>query len=232
MKKLLPLMFVLVALNAHAGLFDFLGDHWKEEALLHDGSSIIVSRSQNYGGGHEIGQSSPMNKESFSFTIPGTNQKVGWEGSFSRTDASSENLGLLAIDVVNKTPYLVATTELGDLGNTKWGCRADWRYVVLKFDGKVWNQIPMSDLPQEIKGANLILNTERENLGSHSGVFHVKEVQTLNTHIPGGRAPDYLMVFERKTVDQPPCVKLINYKGNWIRPNDDMARKMIDSVSR
>ena len=92
----------------------------------------------------------------------------------------------------------------------------------------------MSDLPPEIKGANLLINTERENLGSHSGVFTVKEVQALNTHITGGGVSDYMMTFERKPPDQPqpPCVKLIKYKGEWIRPNDDLARKMIDSVSK
>jgi hypothetical protein len=45
-----------VSLNAEAGLFGFGGTSWKEEVLLHDGSKVIVDRSAERGGRHEIGQ--------------------------------------------------------------------------------------------------------------------------------------------------------------------------------
>ena len=34
---------------------------WKEEVLLHDGTKLIVERSQTYGGNHELGQTSCNN---------------------------------------------------------------------------------------------------------------------------------------------------------------------------
>jgi hypothetical protein len=39
-----------IGLKADAGMFGFGGDSWKEELLLHDGSKVIITRSQTYGG--------------------------------------------------------------------------------------------------------------------------------------------------------------------------------------
>ena len=57
-----------VSMNADAGLFGFGDPSWKEEVRLHDGSKIVVERSQSYGGRHEIGQSSPIKEQSITFT--------------------------------------------------------------------------------------------------------------------------------------------------------------------
>jgi hypothetical protein len=54
-----------VSLNANAGLFRFGGTSWKEETLQNDSSTILVSRSQSYGGRHETGQLPPHQR-----TIP------------------------------------------------------------------------------------------------------------------------------------------------------------------
>ena len=49
--KTISLMLALgVSMSAGAGFLGFGGDSWKEEVLLHDGSKIIVKRSQSYGG--------------------------------------------------------------------------------------------------------------------------------------------------------------------------------------
>ena len=61
-----------VSMNADAGLFGFGDPSWKEEVLLHDGSKIVVERSQSYGGRHEIGQSSPVKEQTITFTVPNT----------------------------------------------------------------------------------------------------------------------------------------------------------------
>jgi len=234
-KKITTLVLLLmleISTSAHAGLFGFGDDKWKEEALLHDGSTMIVSRSQSYGGGHEIGQSPPMNKASISFTLPGTHRTISWNETLYPNDPNSENLILLAVDIVDGTPFLI-TSPVGRMTTNKWGCLYDQRYVVLKYDGKAWNQIPMSELPLEITKSNVIISTQGQMLGSHSGVVTAKEIRALNSG-GGSGSPEFLTTFERKPPDQPqpPCVKLINYKGEWIRPNDDLARKMIDSVKK
>lgn len=46
---------VSMSLNADAGFLGFGGYSWKEEVLLHDGSKIVVERSVERGGRHEIG---------------------------------------------------------------------------------------------------------------------------------------------------------------------------------
>src|SRR5438270_166011 len=44
---------------------------WKEEVALHDGKSIVVTRSMTLGGRrHEIGQGAPESKYTLSFTGP------------------------------------------------------------------------------------------------------------------------------------------------------------------
>ena len=170
-----------------------------------------------------------MNKTSITFTPPNSNRVISWKETLTPSDPDSENLVLLGIDIVNGVPYLVLS-PVGVLSNNKWGCRDDPRYVALKFDGETWKQIQMKELPAEIKNANLVITAQGKGLNSHSGVLTVKEVTALNFNCCD---PDTLK-FERKPPDQPqpPCVKLINYKGRWIRPDDDRARKMIDSVTK
>jgi hypothetical protein len=48
--KLGLILMMGVSMSACAGLFGMGGTSWKEEVLLHDGSKIIVERSQSYGG--------------------------------------------------------------------------------------------------------------------------------------------------------------------------------------
>ena len=59
-----------VSMNASG----FGGDSWKEEVLLHDGSTIIVKRSQSYGGRHEIGQPPPIKEHTITFMLPNARQ--------------------------------------------------------------------------------------------------------------------------------------------------------------
>lgn len=66
-----------------AGLFGFGGVGWKEEALLHDGSKIVVEHRQSYGGRHEIGQTPPIKEQEITFTVPGTSQRITWKTEYS-----------------------------------------------------------------------------------------------------------------------------------------------------
>ena len=75
--KITGLMLMMgVSMSACAGFLGFGGTSWKEEVLLHDGSKIIVERSVERGGRHEIGQKPPYKEQSLSFTMPGTNQTI------------------------------------------------------------------------------------------------------------------------------------------------------------
>jgi len=47
--------------------------------LLHDGGKIVVTRSVDRGGRHEIGQKPPYKEQSLRLTMPSTSQTVKWE---------------------------------------------------------------------------------------------------------------------------------------------------------
>ena len=82
------------------------GASWKEEVLLHDGSKIVVKRSVERGGRHEIGQKPPYKEQSLSFIMPGTNQRVTWEDHYSE-DIGTANFLPMLLEIVKGTPYLV-----------------------------------------------------------------------------------------------------------------------------
>jgi hypothetical protein len=152
-----------MCVNAAAGLLG--GDTWKEEALLHDGSKIVVERTVKLGGRHEIGQRPPYQEQSLSFTMPGTTRTVRWEDHFSK-DLGQANFLPMVLDIAGGTPYLVVY-PMGCLSYNKWG-RPNPPYVVFQYQGKDWKRIPLHELPADITATNLIFSMpdiEVERLG-------------------------------------------------------------------
>jgi hypothetical protein len=136
--------------------FGFLGiggHTWKEEALLHDGSKIIVERFVERGGRHEIGQKGAYIKQSLTFILPATGDRVEWIDSFSEDIGSASFLPML-LDVMAGVPYLVAK-PMGCLSYNKWG-RPNPPYVIFKYREKGWGRVPLAELPAEINTPNLI----------------------------------------------------------------------------
>jgi len=125
-----------------------LGDSWREEVLLHDGSKIIVKRSQSYGGRHEIGQSPPIKEQDITFTAPGSGKSITWKSEYSE-DIGRANFQLLALHILNGTPYVVAAPNLC-LAYNKWG-RPNPPYVFFKYDGETWQRIPLTEFPAQFK---------------------------------------------------------------------------------
>jgi hypothetical protein len=126
---------------------------WKEEVLLHDGRKVIVERTVDRGGRHEIGQEPPIKEQSLSFTLPGTSEKVNWEDKFS-DDIGSANFLPKLLDIHKATVYSLAH-PMGCLSYNKWG-RPNPPYVIFKYQNKAWKRISLQDLPVEIKMPNLI----------------------------------------------------------------------------
>lgn len=157
LKQITKLGFLLmmgVSMSADAGLFGFGGDSWKEEVLLHDGSKIIVKRSQSYGGRGEIGQGAPIKEHTISFALPNSNKAIEWTSEYS-DDVGRTNFNLLALHILNGTPYIVAEPNLC-LSYNKWG-RPNPPYVLFKYDGKAWQRIQMSELPVKFKTLNVTI---------------------------------------------------------------------------
>lgn len=145
-----------VGINAEAGLLGLGGDSWKEEVLLHDGSKIIVERSQSYGGRHEIGQPPPIKEHTITFTLPETNKTITWVSEYDE-NLGRTNFNLLALHILNGTPYLVVEPNLMQSYN-KWG-RPNPPYLFFKYDGDTWQRIPLEEFPATFQKINLVINT-------------------------------------------------------------------------
>jgi hypothetical protein len=187
-----------VSMSADAGLFGFGGTSWKEEVLLHDGSKIIVERSQTRGGQHEIGQEVPVNSHKISFSLPGAHEAIMWETTIGM-DNSDSSLKPLALDIVKGVPYLV-TIPLICHNYNKWG-RPNPPYVFFKYDGKAWQRIPLEEFPVEIKAANLVnrIQAQEHQLASHSGVVTADEVKKFNGTFR--REVMYQQIFVREKIN-------------------------------
>ena len=166
-------------MSANAGLFGFGGDRWKEEVLLHDGQKLIVERSQSYGGRHEIGQKPPIKEHTISFTLLNTNKTITWTSEYGE-DIGRTNFNLLAVQVLNGTPYIVASPNLS-LSYKKWG-QPNPPYVIFKYDGKAWQRIPLKELPLEFENINLVISTlsDAKKLSS-LGFVSAEMVKQLNS---------------------------------------------------
>lgn len=185
-----------VSVSADAGLFGLGGTSWKEEVLLHDGSKLIMERSQTRGGRHEIGQEVPINSHKISFTLPGASEAITWETTIGlKTDS---NLKPLALDVVKRVPYLVTIT-LGCHSYNKWG-RPNPPYVLFKYDGKAWLRIPLEEFPAEIKEANVVngIQAHEHQLAAHSGVVTADEIKKINGKL--GPSAIFQQVFVREKI--------------------------------
>ena len=147
---------VVTSINA-CGYFGLFGEaSWKEEVLLHDGSKIIVARWQKRGGGHEIGQKADVKEHTITFTLPGTKKVIKWKDEYSK-EIKRSNFTLVALHVLNSTPYIITTPRLC-LSYNKWG-RPNPPYVIFKYENNVWKRIDIAELPVEFKNINLVINT-------------------------------------------------------------------------
>lgn len=151
----LGIMLATASLSAF-GFLGFGGTSWKEEVLLHDGSKVIVQRSQSYGGRHEIGQGGSIKDQEIVFALPNTNKTLTFKDEYDE-NIGGKNFLLLALHVANGTPYIVAQ-PWACLSESKWG-RPSPPYVFFKHDGKAWQRIPVAEFPSEFKTINLTLST-------------------------------------------------------------------------
>ncbi len=231
-KGTLGLLVSILIMGTSMNAFGFLGfgnsASWKEEVLLHDGSKIIVKRSVERGGRHEIGQKAPYKEQTLVFAMPGTNQEVTWEDKFSE-DLGMANFLPMLLDVRDGVAYLVVS-PMGCLSYNKWG-RPNPPYVVFKYDGKAWQRIPLEELPTEIKTPNLIFSAPDIAVEKSGTRFLTAEM--IKAIISGYKQPEY------KTILREPvkpgtagssvnCEEMVFYKGAWVGPGDSIGKRMMD----
>ncbi|MCX7155392.1 MAG: hypothetical protein NTW45_02980 [Rhodocyclales bacterium] len=196
----LGVMLATVSLSA----FGFLGfgtDSWQEEVLLHDGSKLIVSRSQNYGGRHEIGQPSPIKEHTVAFILPSSGKSFVWKSEYG-DDIGRANFGLLAIHVLDGTPYVVAEPNLC-LSYSKWG-RPNPPYVFFKHDGKGWRRISLQEFPAEFKSLNVsvYLGSREVEMMVRQGTVSSQQIAKANSEM---RQPEYKAILREALPESALC---------------------------
>lgn len=205
---------------------------WKEEVLLHDGSKLIVSRTQTLdpSGPREPFQSAPRSEAATIFVIPGTNQTVAWKSDYGR--AQQDNLELLLLGFVGTTPY-IATQPNRCHAYNKWG-RPNPPYVFFKYDGKTWQRIPLEEFPPEFQKSNVMVDGYLpEQLTAEERATPFLTVESVNKANRDLRRTPHLLTITREPIKSgvgsgASCEELIYYKGSWIMPHDPIARDMLD----
>ncbi|MFO0701087.1 MAG: hypothetical protein U0236_17835 [Nitrospira sp.] len=158
-RALMICLVLTVGINTSscAGFSGLIGHSWQEEVLLHDGRKLVITRSQTYGGRHEIGQPSPIKEHTVTFTLPNTDKAIRWTSEYGK-DLGRTNFYLLAVHLLNRTPYIIAKPHSCQSYN-KWG-RPNPPYVVFKYDGTAWQRIRLEDLPAEFTTLNVAISLD------------------------------------------------------------------------
>lgn len=174
-----------VSMNAEAGLFGFGGTSWKEEVLLHDGSKVIVDRSVERGGRHEIGQEPPIKEQNLAFTHPNTNERVTWEDKFTE-DVGGANFLPMQLEIRQGTAYLVVH-PMGCLSYNKWG-RPNPPYVIFKYQNRQWNRITLQEFPVDFKIPNLIFSSPDREATKKGNIVSAEAIRSM---YEGYKQPEY-----------------------------------------
>lgn len=224
LKRIAKLGLILltgVSMGANAGLFGIGGTSWKEEVLLHDGQKIIVQRSQSYGGRHEIGQTPPIKEQEITFTLLGTSKAITFKSEYGE-DIGRANFKLLALHVLNGTPYIIVSPNLC-LSYNKWG-RPNPPYVIFKHDEREWKRITLQELPSEFKEINLVVNTKgEEKIITAQPIVTAELVKKLNGEL---EQPEYRTILRGALPSSQLCPpELTGLKAPYpIAPKDTGAR--------
>lgn len=199
--KLGLLLMLGVSMSAEAGLLGLVGDSWQEEVLLHDGSKIVVKRSQSYS--FQALEGWPRVKaHSITFTPPGLNKAITWTSEYGE-DINTTNFNLLALHILKGTPYIVASPNLC-LSYNKWG-RPNPPYVFFKYDGKAWQRIPLPEFPSAVNEINLLITTAGSNdpeRAIKTGFVSVDSVKNLNGSLT---QPEYKTILREPLADSALC---------------------------
>lgn len=201
------------SLNANAGLFGIGGDSWKEEVLLHDGQKIVVQRTQSYGGRSEPGQSGPIKEHTIRFMLPGASQTITWTSEFGE-DLGRTNFNLLAVHVLDGTPYVVAEPNLCQSYN-KWG-RPNPPYVFFKYEVDAWQRVTLEQFPAEFKTINVAHNTLGRDAQTlvGMGLVPLKKIEEMNV----SSNPVYQRILREPLANGgSSCrIEFTNGKGRWL----------------
>ncbi len=149
-------LFLLLTLSSTVLAFSTRTESWVEDALLHDGRIIKVSREVDWtfqflGGdsGSPVFMESWPDKFWLKFTHPDTQKTIKWQGV--------QYFNPILLDIVDGVPYLVVLGRPTKDNEKIYGC-PELPYIYLRYEsgffGK-WLPIPVETAPQVLRNANL-----------------------------------------------------------------------------
>jgi len=217
LKRIMKLGMVLmmgVGMNAEAGLFGFGGAtmSWKEEALLLDGSILVVERFYNLGGRPTLeSRERAALDETVTFTNPTTSKKITWKTDFRDSVPESGSLNLILLDIVKGVPY-IATYPAGCIAYNKWK-RPNPPYIIFRYEGNEWKRISLAEFPAELTKSNVIVGRPPSEL--LKSFYSVEQVQERNYYLQ----PEYkTIVREALPHAGTGCPELVRIEGGWVSP--------------
>jgi|GEM_PF-2325841 len=160
---------------------------WKEELLLHDGSNIMVERTNDYWMLHTfvLQFNSQLVKRTLRFRIPGTFRWASWVTTYSKDPYHpTEDLGLEAIslDFLDGIPYVATVTD-DCLAYRRLG-QPNPPYFFFKYVGYIsgWQRIPLAEFPQQFK-VNMISDTDRYDVRMDKKEYGFLRAETVANKI-------------------------------------------------
>lgn len=225
--KMIKAVVVSMAIMGASMQVDAFGGKasWKEEVLLHDGTKIIVERSQTYGGYPTIdSRERAVLDEEWLFQMPSNGQQVIWKSN-KRHPPEGDSLMPMLLGFIDGVPY-IATVPAGCITYNHWG-RPNPPYVFFKFDGKTWQRVVLAEFPSELKEANVVVG--RPDPKNRSGVLSVAVIKDDNRLLE-----PHLLQIVREPIKGGPttCEELVYYKGAWVGPGDSIGKRMMDRISK
>ncbi len=165
---------------------------WKEEVLLHDGKTFVVTRSVTVGGvrrepgARMLGES----KYTMNFAAP-DGREISWE--------SPRKLRPMILDFDNGIPYL-ATSPAMVSDYFDFGC-PEPAYVFLKYENG-WQRIKFVEFPNAFRNTNLSPSTEARLESAKTGAINVDQVRQLVKELS-----KYYRVIDPNRHSPDPCEK-------------------------
>jgi hypothetical protein len=103
--------------------------------------------------------------------------------------------------------------------------------VFFRYDGKVWQRVPLEEFPRELTTINValdIMGREVKHL-VELGFVSSETIKKLNAHIDRREIKTILREpVKADSLGSTNCEERVLYKGHWILPNDPIAREFID----
>lgn len=170
-------IFALVNLSACADSIGGRVVSWKEQALLHDGSVMEISRTIRIGG-HNVIYPSNYTEQSITFNLPASKREITWEEPFKR-DMGGTSLQPITVEADGDTAYVV-TSPINCLTYSYWG-KPNPPYIIYAYSGNRWRQIALTDLPGYVKRPNIVVSgPATTKLKMDVSLLTVEQIDTLN----------------------------------------------------